>query len=51
MSHAANDMTVKCVIVDVGMSMAAKWRANEIWIQNSRIRTLLVNIRRPKMAR
>jgi len=51
LSHAANDVTVKCVIADAGVSVDAKWRADEIWIQNSGIRTSLVNIRRPKMAR
>ena len=35
----------------VSMSMDAKWRAGEIWIQNSGIRTSLVNIRRPKTVR
>ena len=50
-SHAANDITVKRVIADAGVSVDAKWRADEIWIQNSGIRTSLVNIRRPKMAR
>ena len=36
---------MKHVIVDVGVSVDAKWQANEIWIQNSGIRTSLVNIR------
>ena len=38
-------MTVKRVIADAGVSVDAKWRADEIWIQNSGIRTSLVNIR------
>ena len=48
-SYAANDVTVKHVIV--GVSMDAKWRADEMWIKNSGIRTSLVNIRRPKTVR
>ena len=50
-SHAVNDVTMKRVIVDVdvGMSVDAKWQANELWIQNSGIRTSLVNIRHSKM--
>ena len=47
-SHAANDMTVKRVIADAGVSVDAKRRADEIWIQNSGIRTSLVNICRLK---
>jgi len=42
----ANDMTVKHVIA--GVSVDAKRRADEIWIQNSAIRASLVNIHRPK---
>jgi len=49
-SHAANDVTVERVIADAGMNMDAKWRADEIRIQNSGICTPLVNIRRPKTA-
>jgi len=52
-SHAANDVTVKRVIADAGVSVDAIWWANDIWIPNSGIRPLLVmvNIRRPKTAR
>jgi len=49
-SQVANDVRMKRVIADAGVSMDAKWRANEIWIQNSGIRTSLVNIHRPKTA-
>jgi len=38
-------MTVKRVIADVGMSVDAKWRADQISIQNSGIRTSLVRRR------
>ena len=44
-------MTVKRVIADAGVSVRAKWRANQISIQNSGIRTSLVNIRRSKTVR
>ena len=37
---------VKRVIADV--SVDTEWRTDEIWIQNSGIRTSLVNIRRLK---
>jgi len=47
-SHAANNMTVKRVIADAGVSVRAKWRADQILIQNSGIRTSLVNIRHSK---
>ena len=50
-SHAANDVTVKRVIADADVSVDAEWRMDEIWIQNSGIRTALVNIRRLKTAR
>jgi len=39
-------MTVKRVIADVDVSVDAKWQADQISIQNSGIRTSLVNIRR-----
>jgi len=38
-SHAANDVAVKRVIADAGVSVDAKLRADEIWIQNSKICT------------
>jgi len=44
-------VTVKRVIADADVSVDAEWRTDEIWIQNSGIRTSLVNIRRLKMAR
>jgi len=50
-SHAANDVTVKHLIADTGMSVDVKWLADEIWIQNYGICTSLVNIQRPKTAR
>jgi len=43
-----NNVPMKCVIVDAGVSVDAKWREDEIWIQNAGIRTSLVNIHRPK---
>ena len=39
---------VKRVIVDADVSVDTEWRTDEIWIQNSGIRTSLVNIRRLK---
>ena len=42
---------VKRVIADADVSVDAEWWADEIWIQNSGIRTSLVNIRRLKTAR
>jgi len=39
-------VTVKRVIADAGVSVDAKWRADEIWIQDSGIRTSLVVRRR-----
>jgi len=39
---------VKRVIADADISVDAEWWADEIWIQNSGIRTSLVNIRGPK---
>ena len=41
-SYAVNDVTVKRVIADAGVSVDVKWWADEIWIQNSGIRTSLV---------
>ena len=42
---------VKRVIADADVSVDTEWRTDEIWIQNSGIRTSLVNIRRFKTAR
>ena len=39
------DVTVKRVIADADISVDAEWWVDEIWIQNSGIRTSLVNIR------
>ena len=39
---------VKRVIADADVSVDAEWWADKIWIQNSGIRTSLVNIRRLK---
>jgi len=44
-------MTAKHVILDAGVIADAKLPADEIWIQNSWIRTSLVNICRPKTVR
>ena len=49
--YAANDVTVKRVLADADVSVDAEWRTDKIWIQNSGIRTSLVNIRRLKTAR
>ena len=43
-------MIVKRVIADADVSVDTEWRTDEIWIQNSGIRTSLVNIRRFKTA-